>query len=513
MTPQSADLRPRNGAEPGRPAPTEIGLLVAAQAEHRPTAVAIQYGDTAVTYRDLAALATQAQQRLAAAALAPAEPICLSATKTPQTIATILACLLTGRPVLLAAAALPDDVAEQLAAVAGCRTSWDDRTFRRVAAAPDTPPSPPPAGTSFMLTTSGSTGLPKVVPLPSTAVARFVEWAAATFGIDAGSTVLNYAPINFDLCLLDVWTTLAQGGRVVLVDPDRAANGRYLADLLRRHRPQVVQAVPIYFHLLAEAESGAAASGEPGFDSVQQVMVTGDAPTEQVLAELPCLFPDARRWNVYGCTETNDSFCHEIRDDTTVPVPIGDPLPGVAAEIVTGDGAVLAGPGIGELWVCTPFQSSGYLTAGHAGRFAARPGGADGRQWFRTGDLVQRGPAGELTLVGRTDHQVKIRGVAVNTAQVEQVLLAHPKVREAAVVAVPDPVTGHRLLAGVRPHPDARLNSLTLRKHCASRVSPAAVPSTLRIIGDPLPRTTTGKVDRRAVSALLHPPITKGHPA
>ncbi|MFI9642514.1 AMP-binding protein [Micromonospora sp. NPDC051925] len=472
----------------------DLGAAIAAQARQRPTAVALVHDDTDVTYGELLERAEKARLHLAGLHLAPGEPVSVPAQKTPGTVATVLACLLTGRPFLLPSTALPDEVVGQLNAVAGCRAVEQVDAAARPGA--DAPAAQPPPGTSFMLTTSGSTGLPKVVPLTGTAVARFASWAASTFDIGVDTTVLNYAPLNFDLCLLDIWTTLAYGGRVVLVDPERAANGRYLANLLRRHPPQVVQAVPFFYGLLDEAV-------DAHFDSVRHVMVTGDAVSERVLAALPGLFPAARRWNIYGCTETNDSFVHEFGDDAAVPVPIGHPLPGVDALVVGLDDTVLDGPGVGELWVHTPFQTTGYLTPGHADRFGERPGGADGRRWFRTGDLVSRDPDGTLTVVGRSDFQVKIRGFAVNTAEIERVLLEHPEVVEAAAVALPDPVTGHRLAAAVRRAPGSRLNSLTLRKHCARRLPQAAIPSTLRIGEQPLPRTSTGKVDRSAVGRLF----------
>jgi acyl-coenzyme A synthetase/AMP-(fatty) acid ligase len=219
------------------------------------------------------------------------------------------------------------------------------------------------------------------------------------------------------------------------------------------------------------------------------------------LAELPTLFPKARFTNVYGCTETNDSFLHELDADSLEhPVPIGRPLPGVEALIVGEGGDVVTGPGTGELYVTTPFQAAGYLDpARDAGRFVPHPRGADRRRWFRTGDLVTRRPDGCIVVEGRRDFQVKVRGVAVNTAEVERVLLDHADVVAAAVVAVPDPLAGRQLAGVVQRAPGTRLNSLTLRGHCARRLPQAAIPSSLRIADDPLPTTSTGKVDRQAV--------------
>ncbi|GAA0799493.1 AMP-binding protein [Spirilliplanes yamanashiensis] len=471
--------------------------LAAALVRHaltRPHAPALHWHDETVSYAELHASALRAANRLAGLDLGRDEPVAVVAAKSPAAIALVLGCLITRRPVLLPSPALPEQTLTALAEQAGCRYVLGVGDTRTVT------PGPPvvPAGTAMLLTTSGSTGLPKVVPVPAGAMRRFAAWAGDAFGLGPGRAVLNYAPLNFDLCLLDVWATLAHGGAVVLVDPERATQGRHLAGLLTRHDVAVVQAVPMAFGLLQE-------TGET-FGAVRHAMVTGDAVAERTLAGLPALFPGARLHNVYGCTETNDSFVHEIDPAEGTPVPIGRPLPGVAAAVVDAAGAVLDGPGEGELYVRTPFQTPGYLDpARTAERFTTDPRGLDAEPWYRTGDLVRRDAAGRLLLIGRSDFQVKIRGVAVNTAEIERILLAHPDIVEAAVVAGPDPVAGHRLLSTVRRRPASRINSLTLRQHCAGRLPRAAIPSVLRIVDDPLPRTSTGKVDRTAVGRLAEP--------
>jgi acyl-coenzyme A synthetase/AMP-(fatty) acid ligase len=477
-----------------------------ARAEDRPEAPALVWHGEDTSYGDLRDRAEAARRRVDALGLAPGEPVGLLAKKSPAAVALVLGCLAAGRRFLLPSPTLGDDLLAGLFAAAGCRhvlapdgAGAPDGLGGR-SAEPD-PADGRLAGVSFMLTTSGSTGAPKVVPLRDDAVDRFAGWAGDAFGIGPGVTVLNYAPLNFDLCLLDVWTTLARGGRVALVDPDLATQGGHLLDVLAQD-VAVVQAVPMFFRLLLDATRG----GEHRVGTVRHVVVTGDSAPAATLAALPGMFPGARFHNVYGCTETNDSFAHELdpagmaASSGNGAVPIGRPLPGVHAAIVADDGTLLDGPGRGELHVCTPFQSDGYLDRSRdAGRFGPHPAGADERRWFRTGDLVRRLDDGTIVLDGRTDFQVKVRGTAVNTAEVERVLLEHPEIAEAAVVAVADPLAGRRLCCSVRRSAGSRLNSLVLRGHCARLLPPAAVPSAMRIGDEPLPRTSTGKVDRTQV--------------
>ncbi|WP_034591737.1 AMP-binding protein [Hamadaea tsunoensis] len=447
-------------------------------ARRTPDAPALADRASTVTYGELDRLVAAAADRLAGHS---AGPVAVPAVKSPRTVATVLAGLRTRRPVLLLSPTLPEPTIAEIVERAGCAVIADGDGWR----------AGPGGGTEvapgLLLTTSGSTGVPKIVPLADQATYAFARWADETFGLGPGRRVLNYAPLNFDLCLLDVWGTLAAGGCCVLVDERQATNPRQLAGLVGD--VQVVQGVPLLFELLATAGTVA-----PG---VEHVIVTGDAIRAECLARLPEMFPNAARYNVYGCTETNDSFIGPL--DPGVPIVLGSTLPGVQALVMT-DGGALAGDGEGELWVSTPFQTAGYLHGALAEKFAVR----DGVRYFRSGDLVRRSGA-ELSLVGRTDFQVKVAGQRVNLQEVEACLLAHPEVTEAAVVAVRDERYGHRLYAAVRRRPGG-LDSLELRRHCAQRLPGAAIPGWFSIGDAALPRTSTGKVDRNQIRTDLSVP-------
>ncbi|MFJ7593242.1 AMP-binding protein [Streptomyces sp. NPDC097617] len=508
----TAPRTPRTAAAHRSAPAAELGLLggFLTQVRDRPHATALLFNGQETTYRELYELAGRERDRLAHLDLAPGEPVGILADKSPAALALVLACLLARRPLLLPSPALADTLLADLFAQAGCaRVLAPGGQSPRVTPNPEVTARPLPAAeaaeVAFMLTTSGSTSLPKIVPLGLDAVDRFTRWAGHAFGIGPGRTVLNYAPLNFDLCLLDVWTTLARGGRVVLVDPALAAHGRHLRDLVLHHSVDIVQAVPMAFGLLQDA---AAKTGDT-FPGVEHVMFTGDAIADRTLAALPQLFPHARIHNIYGCTETNDSFLHEV-DPTaapTTPVPIGRPLPGVRALIIDPDTHTpVQGAGSGELFVSTPFQTRGYLDrTRHTDKFTGHPLGLDDRRWFRTGDLVRRDAAGTLHLSGRTDFQVKVRGVAVNTAEIERILHEHPDVLEAGVAALPDPIAGKRLVAAVHKTPGSTLTGLQLRTHCARHLPRAAVPHQLTVTETPLPKTATGKVDRKALDRLDRP--------
>jgi acyl-coenzyme A synthetase/AMP-(fatty) acid ligase len=463
-------------------------------ARRRPDAPALVWRRERISYGRLARLADSAHALLGDGA----NPVGIVAEKSPATIAVVLACLRKRQSFLLAPPALPPSALYRLSRRAGCRlvltperitATVHERTpdLHRVRSAAQD-------DATFILTTSGSTGEPKLVPLTAGAVGRFTEWAAGRFGIRPGTTVLNYAPLNFDLCLLDIWTTLTHGGQVVLVDPGHATNAGHLLGLFADQEIDLVQAVPLFYRLLLDAGGGPI--GGP-----RHVIVTGDSMPPRDFTALHQLFGGARLYNLYGCTETNDSFLHEVDPSAPrrSPVPIGIPVSGTEAVLVSPEGAVVDGAGTGELYVSTPFQSRGYLDGqrGEA-KFVPDPRGGT-RRFIRSGDLVRRHADGTITLEGRNDFHVKVAGVRVNTEAVERALGDHEGVVEAGVVAVPDALAGHRLHAVVRRRTGSRLNTLVLRRFCAQRLSRDAVPAVIHIVDDPLPRTTTGKVDRTRI--------------
>jgi acyl-coenzyme A synthetase/AMP-(fatty) acid ligase len=480
----------------------------------QPDSIALVTEGDQVTYAELGAMAEAAYAGIARLGLPPGGRVAIHAEKSPRTIALIVACLMGRQPFLLPSKELGASSLAALVERAGCRDFLTAESpdpgrgrIHHIDCTPGTgaippaalrePPAPGAEDTGFMLTTSGSTGLPKIVPLTTGAVDRFTAWASSQFSITRGTVVLNYAPLSFDLCLLDIWATLSAGGTAVLVGQDGATDGRHLAELVRTRHVDVIQSVPMLYRLLADAPD------RRPFTGVRHVIITGDKIQRQLLGDLPRLFPGARIYNLYGCTETNDSFIHEITDaGLESGLPIGRPIAGVDAIVADEDGTPLEGPAEGELLVRTPFQTTGYLDpALNEEKFVDA---GDGRgPFFRSGDLVRRDGDDVYTLLGRNDFQVKVRGTRVNLAEIEHVFLGHEQVLDAAVITEPDEVAGVRLHAVVRRRTPGSLNSLILREHCRLQLPRTAIPTKISLVDDPLPTTSTGKVDRQEISRVI----------
>ena len=234
------------------------------------------------------------------------------------------------------------------------------------------------------------------------------------------------------------------------------------------------------------------------------VFFAGEPFPPEALRNLRMKLPHTRMVNIYGSTEMNDVTFHEIGetvDDT--PLPIGRPCSHMQVLVVDDAGAILSEAGaIGELCARGPTVALGYWRAGEAtaSRFVQHPGhDLFPDRVYRSGDLVEIGADGELRYVGRRDTEVKIRGNRVNLGEVEEALVAHPAIAEAAVTDVEDSegdksLKAFLVLASGQEAPDLR----SLRRHCAGRLPAYMVPESAEF-REGLPRTSTGKLDRQAL--------------
>lgn len=447
-----------------------------AWAGRTPSAPALACADRTASYAELAA--TAAKFGSAVAHAGPA--VCVPPRKTAETVALVLACLAGGKRILLPPAELGSDALVELCAQAGCsHLLGPDGDVVRLAGADARPVDEP----GLLLTTSGTTGPAKTVVLDAAGVDRFLGWAADRFGIGPGTATLSCVPLNFDLSLLDVWAALAAGACAGLA---AAEDGSRLTEACGR--ADVVQASPMHLRMLTES------AGRP-LPGVRHVISTGDTLPAGLVAGLAGLFPRARLWNLYGSTETNDSFLHEVdpaEARARGAVPLGKPIPGVDAVVVDERGERVTGAGRGELLVSTPFQARGYLDRGRGGFTPlGRP--------FRTGDLVERTADGLLFARGRRDDLVKVRGARTNLHEVQEVILRHSEVLDAQVTATADPAAGHRIRASVRLRPRARLTGLQLRVYCRAKLPATAVPSTVEIVGHGITRTPNGKKPKEGI--------------
>ncbi|MER5863255.1 AMP-binding protein [Kitasatospora sp. NPDC002040] len=475
---------------------SRLAETVAAHGDSHPHRIALHYNDEAVSYGRLCDLTRRLRTGLTRLDLPAGSTVCVPAHKTPGTVALLLAVLQEGHTALAPSPDLGSAALDRLAGqarVSHLLTATEDGGITAVPVRPedgaaDGFTTPDPGRTGLLLTTSGSTGTPKIVPIEAAGFDAFADWATEEFGLSDRDTALSYAPLNFDLALLDVWTFLRLGAAVVLVDRQRATDAAHLAGLAARHRVTFVQGVPMMYRLLLEHGDS--------FGTVRHVVFTGEQMPGELLGRVAPAFPRAAFHNVFGCTETNDSFIHRVDPDLGGPLPIGRPIRGTEALVLDADGVPLASAGTGELLVSTPFQTTGYLRRDLNDAVFTQVGD---RIFYRTGDIVTRTAEGLHHLEGRADWHVKVRGVRTNLQEVENVIAAHPDVTEAVVVSLPDPQAGVRLHAQVTSRPGSGLTSLRLRTHLGRHLPRHAIPGSVHLTAVSLPRTSTGKPDRNLI--------------
>jgi amino acid adenylation domain-containing protein len=362
---------------------------------------------------------------------------------------------------------------------------------------------------AYILYTSGSTGDPKGVKLTHLNAMTFVRWVTTLLRVGPEDRLSSHAPFHFDLSILDLFAAASGGATVVLVPPDASVFPRRLRDFIESSAITIWYSVPSILNMLVLRGDLA-----PGvFPSLRWVLFAGEVFPTKYLRRLMQAVPGAAFANLYGPTETNVCTAYvvpEIPDDDAEPVPIGSAIAGVEVVALTDDGTEAAPGAPGELFVrgCTVMQ--GYWgdadrTARAIVRHPFDPELVD--PVYRTGDLVVRGQDGEYRLIGRRDSQIKSRGYRIELGDIEAALYSHQGVIECAVVAFPDEMVTNRIRAFVAVQDG--ITGDDLQRFCSDRIPRYMVPESFAIM-ESLPKTSTGKIDKRALTseAEAEPPAS-----
>lgn len=357
---------------------------------------------------------------------------------------------------------------------------------------------------AYILYTSGSTGVPKGVMLTHRNALTFIDWCAETFAIRADDRLSNHAPLHFDLSVFDVYNAIGAGASVHIIHEEMAVFPVSVARFMATEALTVWYSVPSALVQLLQRGSLA----RHPLPSLRLVLYAGEPFPVKHLRALTEALPEVPIYNLYGPTETN--VCTYYRVPTPLPagidqVPIGRACDNTEAIAFNGDGAPITAGEEGELYVRGPSVTPGYW--GDPGKTAsvvvpnpARPHLGD--RTYRTGDVVRRDEDGNFVFVGRRDHMIKSRGYRIELGEIEAALYAHPATIEAAAIPLPDEEIGNRIFAVVTLKPDVQVTSEELTRHCAERIPHYMIPERIDLRTH-LPKTSTGKVDRRRLAADL----------
>jgi amino acid adenylation domain-containing protein len=490
--------------------------LFAEQVARTPDAVAVIFFDKCLTYRALDHRSNQLAHHLRDLGVGPDVMVGLCLERSLEMIVGLLgilkaggaylpldpshplerlAYMLTdaGAPVVVTQAALaerlPRDVQRIL--LAGHQATAGRPTHPPVSAVQ-------PDNLAYVIYTSGSTGRPKGVMMPHRSLVNLLEWSRRETPDQGMRSILQAASVGFDVAPQEIFTALQAGSTIVLIDDEDRRDARRLAAAIEQHR---VTDVFLTFHALHAM--AALPAGLPRLTSIRNVVTSGDRlACDPTLRDCFDALPDARLHNQYGPTETHVVTGYRlasISSNWPALPPIGRPIANARVYVLDARLEPVPIGVVGELYVGGIAPARGYLRNPRltAGRFVPSPF-VSGERLYRTGDLCRWQVDGELVFMGRTDHQVKIRGHRIELEEIEVALLDHPDVRQ-AVVMMREVAGDRRLIAFVVLAQPLEMTA-ELRRHLSRRLPDYMVPTAF-VMRDALPLTTNGKVDRQALSA------------
>jgi amino acid adenylation domain-containing protein len=479
--------------------------LVLEQVRRTPDAVAVEAVDRTLTFAELDRLSEQLAQRLRAAGVTPGGTVGLCTERTAAMVVGLLAVLRAGgaylplderHPTARLAFMLADSGAQAVLVQPGLEDVLGDHALPVVAldlaeapgGAPSDDPTGSPSDLAYILYTSGSTGQPKGVEVPHSAVVNLLTAMVGEFDIDASTTVLATTTYGFDVSVPELWLPLITGARMVLVSRDVATDARRLARALEESDATFMQATPSSWRMLVD-------SGWRG--NRRLVAVTAGEALPLALAE-SLLERTAELWNAYGPTEATvyatwgrmvpgEGRITIGRSIANTQVRIGDrhlqPLPvGIPGELLIGGHCLARG-----------YHDRPDLTAE---RFVPDPL-VPGARIYRTGDRARLLADGRIEHLGRLDDQLKVRGFRIEPGEVEATLLSCDDIAAAAVVAREDPAGDRRLVAYVVPRGEA-VDVAAARARLRESLPEHMVPSLFTTLPS-LPLTANGKLDRNAL--------------
>lgn len=401
-----------------------------------------------------------------------------------------------------------------LAQASGERVEWLSWSEVAATAVPSVGVESQPDDLAYIMYTSGSTGEPKGMMHSHRSGLAFAQWGVDFCDLGPSDRVASHGPLHFDISIFDFFSSALAGSCVELIPEPVTKFPASLSKFLADQQVTVLFTVP--YALSQLAINGALAERQLGY--LRWILFGGEPFAPQQLAALMSAFPEASFGNVFGPAEAPACVNHVVseRPGAEAPIPIGTPAPGTEIRIVEPGGTEPVANGeIGELLVAAESVTQGYWNQPDRNRAsfvelpARRSIDPERQRFFRTGDLVRKhiGATGSHLLFfhGRNDRMVKSRGFRIELDEIEAVLLGHESVEAAAVFMAMGEgevnlVHGVYILATSAADPEGWLSNEEIMSYLGERLPRYALPATLtKRLSFPL--TTSGKIDRRALSA------------
>ena len=449
-----------------------IHELFEAQVERAPAAPAVVFGDSRLSYRELNERANQVARYLRRHAVGAEVLVGVCLERSVEMVVALLGVLKAGGAYVPLDPEQPQSrllhmiadagtavlltqhrVAARLAAAVPSRVVCIDIESEAIAreSTQNLDANTGAGNLAYVIYTSGSTGTPKGVMVQHRSVLNLLTalQRAIYVNLPIPSHVSLNAPFSFDASVKQLIQLLA-GHTLYLVPEELRPDGERLLRWLSEEQVTLFDCTPAQLRLLLDAGLGGATMPD---ETLRAVLVGGEAINDALWTRLGDSAP-TRYYNVYGPTEcTVDAVVCEVKGgDTPEPPSIGRPVANTQAYVLDESQRLLATGVVGELYLGGAGLARGYLKRPEltAEKFVPDSyGGEAGARLYRTGDLVRYSPNGQIEFMGRTDHQVKVRGYRVELGEIEAVLRGHEAVRDCVVVTRDDESGSKRLVAYV----------------------------------------------------------------
>ncbi|MET4050658.1 amino acid adenylation domain-containing protein, partial [Rhodococcus sp. UYP5] len=348
---------------------------------------------------------------------------------------------------------------------------------------------------AYVIFTSGSTGRPKGVAVSHEAIVNRLLWMQDTYGLTTSDVVLQKTPFTFDVSVWEFFWALQVGASIVVAIPDGHRDPNYLARLIADESVTTMHFVPSMLAVFVSELEGR----ETRLPSLRMIFASGEALPAATAQRVFSTLPHISLHNLYGPTEAAvDVTFHEVRPGETV-IPIGAPVWNTRVFVLDRRLSPVPVGVEGELYLAGVQLARGYVGRPDltADRFVAHPvpeARVRGERLYRTGDVVRWNADGELDYVGRSDFQVKLRGLRIELGEIETILLEQNSISQAAVL-----VRDEQLVAYVVTD-SADFDSAAVRTALGSKLAEYMVPSVFVELEE-FPLGSSGKLDRKALPA------------
>ncbi|WP_027170194.1 hybrid non-ribosomal peptide synthetase/type I polyketide synthase [Mesorhizobium sp. WSM3224] len=381
-------------------------------------------------------------------------------------------------------------VAPHVESLNRCAIVLLDKDHTAIALHEGTPPHCPASSfdLAYVIYTSGSTGQPRGVMIEHRSACNMAEDLRRTYRLGPDSRVLQFASCGFDASLSDFMLALSSGGRLCMAPTAASLPGAELVEFMRRERITFAGLTPTAWMSLPSSD----------FPDLAVIKSVGEALPSSLIER----WGEKRRiFNSYGPTETT-VFCirTEVKPDGR-KAPIGRPAINTKAYILDRYGNPAPIGAIGELNIGGAGLARGYINRDELTRQLFRPNPFDDEpqsRIYRTGDLARYRSDGAIEFLGRKDGQIKIRGMRVELAEIEQCLLEHENVKACCVTLTDSPDKNSSLTAYVVRRRESLEGSDELRAFLRAALPSYMIPSQFLFLPQ-LPINRSGKIDRRAL--------------